>query len=104
MYRLKDRDSQRDNEPDRINMRTTVKVKRMLQEAANIDSHGDLSAFILKCAEERAAAMMRELEETELRAEDRERFYAFLLNPPEPSQALIELFAQPPSEQFRVVH
>jgi uncharacterized protein (DUF1778 family) len=104
MYQSKDHGDERDDEPDRINMRTTVRIKRMLQEAANIQSHGDLSAFMLQCAEERAATVIRSLEESELRAEDRKRFYEFLLDPPEPSQALIELFAQRPSEQFRVVH
>jgi len=104
MHRLKNHGDERDDAPDRINMRTTALVKRMLQEAADIESHGDLSAFILQCAGERAAVVIRSLEESELRAADRKRFYEFLLNPPEPSQALIELFAQHPSEQFRVVH
>jgi uncharacterized protein (DUF1778 family) len=87
----------------RIHMRTTVQVKRTLQEAADIETHGDLSAFLLQCAEERAEIVIRSLEETQLRAEDRKCFYDFLLNPPEPSQALIDLFAEQPSERFRVV-
>lgn len=104
MYRLKDEyDLEGDREPDRINMRTTVGIKRMLQEAANISNHGDLSAFILSIAEERAENVLRSYEESTLLNEQRERFYAFLENPPKPSEALVALFARQPSEKFRVV-
>jgi uncharacterized protein (DUF1778 family) len=104
MYRIKDDfDKEGDREPDRINMRTTVGIKRMLQEAANLSNHGDLSAFILGIAEERAENVLRLYEESTLLNEDRERFYAFLENPPKPSEALVALFARQPSENFRVV-
>jgi uncharacterized protein (DUF1778 family) len=94
----------RTRKQSRINVRVTDKQKNILAEAAQIETEGDLSKFILNSAEERAQHILRQREETVLSAEIRERFYDLLLNPPEPSEALKALFSTEPSAEFHLVH
>ncbi|MDE2482373.1 MAG: DUF1778 domain-containing protein [bacterium] len=86
---------------ERIAIRANSEEKALFQRAADLETKGDLSAFILASAEARAKLVLRSYEETELHEAERERFYAFLANPPEPSEALVALFAESPS--FKVV-
>lgn len=87
-----------DQDPKITNERITLDIneeqRALIQCAADLQSRGNISAFILASALDRAAAVLRSYEETQLRAEERDRFYSFLANPPPPAEALISLFAE----------
>ena len=85
---------------DRIHLRVARDVKDMLEQAAAISTGGDVTAFVIGAAADRAHRVLSELEVTRIDHETRRRFYDLVLNPPEPSDALKKLLG---FDAFRVV-
>ncbi len=85
---------------DRIHLRIARDVKEMLEQAAAISTGGDVTAFVVEAAAERARRVLSDLEVTRIADDDRHRFYELLRKPPEPSEALKKLLA---FDAFRVV-
>jgi uncharacterized protein (DUF1778 family) len=71
----------------RIEFKTTVEIKALLQEAAQ--SLGvDLSSFLLMTATQRARQIVREEKLLRLEEEEWERFASLLVSPPPATEAL----------------
>jgi len=85
---------------DRIHLRVAGDVKEMLEQAAALSTGGDVTAFVVGAAAERARVVLSDLEMTRIEDDSRRRFYDLVMNPPEPSDALKKLLA---SDAFRVV-
>ncbi len=87
-------------ERDRIHLRVARDVKEMLEQAAALSTGGDVTAFVVGAAAERARRVLNELEVTRIEDDSRRRFYDLVMNPPEPSDELKKLLA---SDAFRIV-
>lgn len=85
---------------DRLHLRVSHDVKEMLEEAAALSTGGDVTAFVVGAAAERARRILTDLEVTRIEDDTRRRFYDLMMNPPEPSDALKRLLA---SDAFRVM-
>lgn len=71
----------------RMQFRTKPRVKEAIQRAAALAGVDD-SAFMISAAYSSALATIAAHEETRLRAEDHQAFFAALDHPPEPTEAL----------------
>ena len=78
---------------DRMHLRVSSDVKEMLEEAAALVTGGDVTAFVVGAATERARRVLSDVEVTRIEGESRQRFYELMMNPPEPSPALKRLLA-----------
>jgi uncharacterized protein (DUF1778 family) len=72
---------------ERLEARITPEVKRLIQEAANLEGR-TVSEFLITSAQAAARKTIEEYQAMKLSARDREIFIAALLNPPEPSARL----------------
>lgn len=77
-------------ESARINLRTSPEAKSLIERAAAIMGY-TVSSFMLQNAYEAARRLVAEQEVITLSDRDRDAFLAALENPPEPTQALIDL-------------
>ena len=77
-------------ESARINLRTSPEAKALIERAAGIMG-STVSSFMLQNAYEAARRLVAEQEVITLSDRDRDAFLAALENPPEPTQALIDL-------------
>jgi uncharacterized protein (DUF1778 family) len=77
----------------RVHLRLSHETKTLLEEAAAVSTGGDLTAFMIAAATERAHRVLSDLEVTRISEPSRRRFYELMLNPPEPSDALKRLLA-----------
>lgn len=77
-------------ESARINLRTSPEAKALIERAAAIMG-STVSSFMLQNAYEAARRLVAEQEVITLSDRDRDAFLAALENPPEPTQALIDL-------------
>jgi uncharacterized protein (DUF1778 family) len=74
----------------RIDLRLSSDAKVLIGRAARL-RQSTISSYVVKAAEERAREEIQELERLHLGEADWNRFYAALLNPPEPNEALKKL-------------
>lgn len=77
-------------ESARINLRTSPEAKALIERAAAIMG-STVSSFMLQNAYEAASRVVTQQEIITLSDRDRDTFLDALDNPPEPTQALIEL-------------
>ncbi len=77
-------------ESARINLRTSQEVKEMIERAAAAVG-STVSSFMLQSATEVARRVLAEREVIVLSDRDRDAFLNAIDNPPEPTQALIDL-------------
>ena len=82
-------------ESARINLRTSPEAKALIERAAAIMG-STVSSFMLQNAYEAALRLVAEQEVITLSDRDRDAFLAALENPPEPTQALIDLMRRRP--------
>ena len=82
-------------ESARINLRTSPEAKALIERAAAIMG-STVSSFMLQNAYEAARRLVAEQEVITLSDRDRDAFLAALENPPEPTQALIDLMRRKP--------
>jgi uncharacterized protein (DUF1778 family) len=85
---------------ERMHLRLARDVKEMLEQAAALSTGGDVTAFVVGAAAERARRVLGDLEVTRIEDASRQRFYDLVMNPPAPSAALKKLLA---SNTFNVV-
>ena len=78
---------------ERIHLRVARDVKEMVEQAAALTTGGDVTAFVVGAATERARRVLGDLEVTRIDDASRERFYDLMMNPPKPSAALKKLLA-----------
>lgn len=83
--------SYRPEKSERFEARLSKDLKSMLQHAADLSGRS-LTDFILSASKAEAGKVIRDHEVIVLSAEESKRFAETLLNPPEPNQALQELF------------
>ncbi len=76
---------------ERIDLRTTLPNKNLLEQAAEL-SHLSLSSYIITVSLRQAQLDISEQETILLSKTDRERVLAALETPPEPNEALRSLF------------
>jgi uncharacterized protein (DUF1778 family) len=77
-------------ESARINLRTSPEAKALIERAANIMG-STVSSFMLQNAYEAALRLVAQQDVVTLSDRDRDAFLNALENPPEPTQALIDL-------------
>ena len=77
-------------ESARINLRTSPEAKALIERAAAIMG-STVSSFMLQNAYEAASRLIAQQEILTLSDRDRDAFLKALENPPEPTQALIDL-------------
>ena len=82
-------------ESARINLRTSPEAKALIERAAAIMG-STVSSFMLQNAYEAARRLVAEQEVITLSDRDRDAFLEALENPPEPTQALIDLMRRKP--------
>ena len=82
-------------ESARINLRTSPEAKALIERAAAIMG-STVSSFMLHNAYEAARRLVAEQEVITLSDRDRDAFLAALENPPEPTQALVDLMHRKP--------
>ena len=78
---------------ERMNFRTSARVKRTIRRAAALAGVDD-TAFVVSAAYRSAMATIAAHETTALATIDHEAFFAALDTPPEPTQALRDAFAR----------
>ncbi len=76
---------------ERLEARLSKNLKSMLQHAADLSGRS-LTDFILSASKSEADKVIRDHEMIILTATESKRFAELLLNPPEPNQALKDLF------------
>ncbi len=81
------------NESARINLRTSVEAKAMIERAANLMGT-TVSSFMLQNAFEAARRIVSETDTLLLTQRDFEAFAAAIENPPKPNAALRELMSR----------
>lgn len=77
-------------EAARINLRTTQELKELIERAAFMTG-ASVSSFMLQSSVDVARRVLAEQEVIVLSDRDRDAFLNALDNPPEPTQALIDL-------------
>lgn len=77
-------------ESARINLRTSPEAKALIERAASMMG-ATVSSFMLQNAYEAATRLIAQQEQLTLSDRDRDAFLKALENPPEPTQALIDL-------------
>ena len=82
-------------ESARINLRTSPEAKALIERAAAIMG-STVSSFMLQNAYEAARRLVAEQEVITLSDRDRDAFLTALENPPQPTQALIDLMRRKP--------
>lgn len=82
------------SESARINLRTSLEVKNLIERAAAMTG-ATVSSFMLQNASEMARRVLGQQEIITLSDRDRDAFLKALDNPPEPTQALIDLMRLP---------
>lgn len=75
----------------RLDIRVPASVKARFQEAAAYETGGDLSAFLVAAAVERADRVLSQRETLHLDEATRERFYSAMRAPTSPSKLLRQL-------------
>lgn len=80
-------------ESARINLRTSPEAKALIERAAALMG-STVSSFMLQNAYEAAARLVAQQDVMTLSDRDRDAFLNALENPPEPTQALIDLMRQ----------
>ena len=88
--------------PARVDFRVPAYVKARFQEAAAYETGGDLSAFLIAAGLERAERVLERTQSLQLDETTRERFYAAMQRPAQPSDALRRLLTENDSP-FRIV-
>jgi uncharacterized protein (DUF1778 family) len=78
-------------EQARVDFRVPARVKARFQEAAAYETGGDLSAFLVAAALERADRVLAQRETLHLDETTRERFYSAMRAKPIPSTLLRQL-------------
>ncbi len=79
----------------RINLRTSPEAKALIERAAAIMG-STVSSFMLQNAYEAARRLVAQQEVLTLSDRDRDAFLNALENPPEPTQALVDLMRAKP--------
>lgn len=77
-------------ESARINLRTSPEVKALIERAASMMG-ATVSSFMLQNSTDMARRVLAQQEAITLSDRDRDAFLKALDNPPEPTQALIDL-------------
>jgi len=77
-------------DPARINIRTTLEAKAMIERAAALMGT-TVSAFMIQNAYEAAQRLVADWESVTLSDRDRDAFLSALDHPPEPNEALRRL-------------
>jgi len=77
-------------DPARINIRTTLEAKAMIERAAALMGT-TVSAFMIQNAYEAAQRLVADWESVTLSDRDRDAFLSALDHPPEPNEALKRL-------------
>jgi uncharacterized protein (DUF1778 family) len=77
----------------RISLRVTAEQKAFIARAAALETAGDVTRFVADAAIRAARTTIEEHGVSHVTDPMRERFYDLLINPPEPSEALIALMA-----------
>ncbi len=77
-------------ESARINLRTSAELKALIERAAFM-TDATVSSFMLQSAAEVARRVLAQQDVITLSDRDRDAFLKALDNPPEPTQALIDL-------------
>ncbi len=70
---------------ERLEARLTAEQKKSIEEAASIRGIS-VSDFVISSAHEAATRLIREKQVLTLSEEDRQTFFALLLNPPKPNK------------------
>jgi uncharacterized protein (DUF1778 family) len=74
---------------ERLEARVTPEVKQLIQEAVDLEGR-TMSEFLINSAQAAAKKVIDDHRSMKLSVRDREVFVSALLNPPEPSEKLIE--------------
>jgi uncharacterized protein (DUF1778 family) len=90
------------SEQSRVDFRVPASVKARFLEAAAYETGGDLSAFLIAAALERADRVLAQREVLQIDDTTRERFYSAMLAPPLPSETLRRFIAEEDA-RFRIV-
>jgi uncharacterized protein (DUF1778 family) len=90
------------NQPARVDFSVPAHVKARFQEAAAYETGGDLSAFLIAAGLEMADRVLERTQSLQLDETTRERFYAAMQQPAQPSDALRRLLTESDSP-FRIV-
>jgi uncharacterized protein (DUF1778 family) len=77
-----------------VDIRVSASVKARFQEAAAYETGGDLSAFLVAAAVERADRVLAQRETVHLDETTRDRFYSAMRAPTSPSESLRELIRE----------
>ena len=85
----------------RVDFRVPASVKARFLEAAAVETGGDLSAFLVAAALERAERVLGEREVLRIDEATRGRFYAAMRAPAHPTDALRQLLRD--DARFRLV-
>ncbi len=75
----------------RIEIRTDEEAKRLIEKAASITGE-TISSYILSKSLSSAKKDIEQMESISLGNKDRDMFYSLITNPPEPNEALKNLF------------
>jgi len=89
-------------EQARVDFRIPASVKARFQEAAAYETGGDLSAFLVAAALERADRVLAQRETLHLDDTTRERFYSAMRAKPIPSTLLRQLLNEDDT-RFKIV-
>lgn len=76
-----------------INMRATPQEKLLLEKAANLAGFSNLTNFMMTAARKEAYRIISEINTIHLSEQDWNTVVKLLSNPPEPNEALKELFS-----------
>jgi uncharacterized protein (DUF1778 family) len=78
---------------ERIELRADAEAKSLLEKAAFLQ-HKTLSAYLLDTALQKAKMDLKESEIFSLAKNDRNKFFSALNTPPDPNEALKDLFKE----------
>jgi uncharacterized protein (DUF1778 family) len=103
MARSARRQSEKLGRSERVSLRTTDDERALLEKAALLATSGDLTRFIVSASVAAARQVVDDYETSRVSADMRRAFYELLLKPPAPSQALLDLAAEPDPDGFTFV-
>lgn len=83
----------------RIEIRTSEDAKMLIEKAASLTGE-TLSSYILNKSLSSAQKDVERMESITVRNQDRDMFFSLLVNPPEPNEALKDLFKKDKQSQL----
>jgi uncharacterized protein (DUF1778 family) len=87
----------------RLSLRVTDEERALIEQAALLNSGGDITRFVMAASVEAARSTVEEYEATRVSSKLRKHLYDLLLNPPPPSEALKRLAAAPAPDGIELV-